>query len=61
MSFKFIIGQKVQITRSGELGIIEGRAEYDDYPNCYLLKYTAADGRAAEDWFKEKELSQVSD
>lgn len=50
---KFELKQMVKITTSGEQGVIVGRAEYSIAEPNYLLHYTQADGRAAEQWWGE--------
>lgn len=60
MAFKFELHQVVQIVAGSEIGEVVGRA---DYVNCvprYLLRYKAADGRAAEVWWSEDALCAIS-
>lgn len=57
--FKFDLSTNVIINRSGEKGTVTGRAEYVEHPHNYLVEYTAADGRAAEGWFKARELEVI--
>jgi hypothetical protein len=54
--FKFELGQKVEITISGEQGSVYGRVEYAEEVPQYLVKYKAADGRAVDGWFLANEL-----
>lgn len=54
--FKLELGQSVCIKASGEKGIIEGRAEYQEDSNSYFIHYCAADGRATSSWFNESQL-----
>lgn len=56
MSFKFDLQQVVSIATSKEQGVIIGRAEYVAAENSYLMRYAAADGRAAEQWWAESAL-----
>ena len=59
MKFKHELGQAIQITISGEKGHVKGRAEYTTINNQYYIHYLAADGRGADGWFSEDELSAV--
>lgn len=54
--FKFDLNEEVKISISGEAGKIVGRAEYVESSNLYLVQYVTAQGRAAEDWWKESVL-----
>lgn len=60
MSFKFELTQAVQVTVSGEEGHIKARAEYTTSGNHYFIHYLTADGRAADRWFEESELSAAA-
>jgi hypothetical protein len=42
--FRFELEEYVTL-ESGESGIVIGRAEVAEADNCYLIRYTAADGR----------------
>jgi hypothetical protein len=55
-AFKFEIKQPVIIDTSGETGIVQGRAQYANSENSYLVRYKAGDGRAAEVWWTEDAL-----
>lgn len=55
----FKLGDKLKITRSGELGIVFGRATYVDSNPQFLLRYCRADGVAADGWFHESEVELV--
>lgn len=55
--FKFELNQEVKIFRSGEHGVVIGRAEYTSGFNSYFIRYVAADGRAVESWWQEDALS----
>lgn len=55
--FKFEFNQEVNIFRSGEHGIVIGRAEYPSGNNNYYVRYVAADGRSVEAWWQEDALS----
>ena len=61
MGFKYQIGQVVHATISGEQGNVKARAEYNAGPNQYFIHYQTADGRAADRWFEEGELSPSMD
>ncbi|MGL6149127.1 MAG: hypothetical protein ACRC1V_11785 [Plesiomonas sp.] len=51
------MGQKVQITRSGEIGYVSGRAEYKNADNQFYVKYTMATGNCATGWFDSTDLT----
>jgi hypothetical protein len=56
-TFEFELNQAVQISVSGEQGIVLGRAEYAETPvPQYFVRFKAADGRACEAWWSEKAL-----
>lgn len=55
--FMFDLGQKVVIKISGEVGEINGRAQYLESANLYRLHYKSADGKATSDWFEENQIS----
>jgi len=55
--FKFELGAHVEITVSGEQGVVIGRAEYQESANSYYLRYKTADGRAIESWWTESALA----
>jgi hypothetical protein len=59
MDFKFSLGDKVAIEVSGEQGIVIGRAEYLSADNTYLVRYSAADGRAVEQWWNQDALINI--
>lgn len=54
--FEFNLGQYVDIDCSKERGQIIARAEYIYGLKQYLIRYTAADGRAVECWWGEDAL-----
>lgn len=56
--FKHEPGQVVQVTISGEEDHVKARTEYHNGPNQYLIHYLTADGRGADGWFEEGELSR---
>lgn len=55
--WEFGMGQKVQITRSGEIGQVSGRAEYKNADNQFYVKYTMATGTCASGWFDASDLT----
>lgn len=55
--FELKVGQHVSIKASGEIGVVDGRAEYAKDDNYYYIHYRAADGRAVYSWFPERHLS----
>lgn len=57
--FTYDLNQKVEISASGEHGIVIARAEYATANDSYLLRYRAADGRATEAWWGEDALGAV--
>lgn len=59
--FKFDLKEKVEITASGETGLVIGRADYTDSHNQYQIRYKAADGRAVENWWAEAALEAVDE
>ncbi len=59
--FKFGLNQFVEVSISGEMGHVKGRAEYAGHANGYQVHYKTADGRAEEKWFDEDELAEVED
>ncbi len=59
--FTFGLNQFVEISISGEMGHVKGRAEYAGHANGYQVHYKTADGRAEEKWFDEDELAAVED
>lgn len=54
--FRFSLHQVVRIEASSEQGTVIARAEYTNSENSYLIRYTAADGRAVESWWGESAL-----
>ncbi|MBS9442481.1 hypothetical protein [Photorhabdus heterorhabditis] len=59
--FKYKLGQAVKINISIEVGEVKGRAEYTNHINNYFISYRASDGRAAEGWFDEDEISSADE
>jgi hypothetical protein len=57
--FAFNIGDLVQISCSGETGVVIGRAEHQYAQNQYYIRYKAADGRATDQWWDESALVAV--
>lgn len=58
MSFKFELRDEVEITVSGETGVVIGRAEYVNSDSQYWIRYKASDGRAVEGWHYEESLQR---
>ncbi len=55
--FKRELGETATIECSGEEGMIIGRADYANQTvHDYRIRYTAADGRATEQWWPEDSL-----
>jgi hypothetical protein len=52
----FKIGAEVSLAMSGEKGKIIGKAEYESYPDSFMVRYVAADGRQCEGWFEAPAL-----
>lgn len=61
MGFIFTLDQEVELTLSGEQGIVIGRAEYTSGENAYWIRYVSADGRQVESWWNESAVSPVAD
>lgn len=55
----FALNQEVELTLSGEQGIVIGRAEYVVGERQYLLRYVSADGVQRESWWNETAVSPV--
>ena len=55
-NFDFKLGDTVEITASGEQGLVVGRAHYLNADPNYLVRYKAGDGRAVESWWAEDAL-----
>lgn len=56
---KFKLGDEVIVRRSGERGMIVGRATYLDSTPSNFIRYTAAGGRYCEAWLVDSELELV--
>lgn len=54
--FAFEMKQVVKIKVSGEKGQVEGRAEYSEGPQQYLVSYVDGKGCAVEQWWTEDRL-----
>lgn len=54
--FKFILGQRLAVTCSGENGECLSRSESLTSPPQYLIRYRATDGCATEAWWAEDAL-----
>lgn len=52
----FALNETVELTGSGEQGLVIGRAEYLYAEHGYLVRYTTADGRLVEAWWGESAL-----
>ena len=60
--FEYLLGERVKITCSGEVGEVTGRAEYfSTDEESYYIRYKAADGRATEAWWGGSALEPVND
>lgn len=55
--FKFNLQDKVRLILSEEVGTIEGRGEFTNSDNQYLVRYKAADGRLVEAWWTEAAIT----
>lgn len=58
--FKFELKQEVEITCSGETGIVTCRMDNMDGKDQFRVRYKAGDGRAAENWWDQSALKAVS-
>lgn len=60
MSFKFELGQPVEVvlcgSGTGELGEVIGRAEYTTSQPAYFVRYRTGDRVTAERWWNEDAL-----
>lgn len=54
--FLFNLGDNVRLEMSREKGRVIGRAEYENNPPSYFVRYVAADGRQVQDWFNADAL-----
>lgn len=52
----FKIGDAVALAMSGESGKVIGKAEYESWPDSFMVRYVAADGRQCEGWFDAEAL-----
>ena len=61
MKFAFKLGDRVALTYGvDEVGDLVGIAQYTCMHDLYYVRYTAADGRAAEGWFDKSQLKFLS-
>lgn len=60
-SFKYCLGQLVNIRISDEWGEIQARSQHVSGGNQYFVHYRAADNCATERWYSEHQLSAVED
>ncbi len=58
--FSFSLGQEVRLVRSGETGVVVGRAEYTDSAPSYYVRYAAGDGRLDERWWAQSALEAAA-
>ena len=58
-TFKFNLGQPVQISISGEQGQVRARGDGVERANQYLVHYKTAQGSATEQWWNEDQLESV--
>jgi hypothetical protein len=58
---QFDLGQRVEISESGERAMIEGRAEYITADPTYFIRYKTAEGVAVEKWWTETALKAASE
>jgi len=56
-SFKYELGQLLAIEVSDEVGEVIGRAQYIESIEQYLLRFVGADGRAREEWWSIRAVS----
>ncbi|MEG0937927.1 MAG: hypothetical protein RSE32_03250 [Comamonas sp.] len=59
-TFKFNLGQLVQISISGEQGQVRARGDGVERANQYLVHYKTAQGEATEQWWCEDQLELVA-
>lgn len=58
-SFKYCLGQLVNIRISDEWGEIQARSQHVNGRNQYYIHYQSANGCATDRWFSESQLSAV--
>ena len=58
-TFKFNLGQPVQISISGEQGQVRARGDGVERANQYLVHYKSAQGMATEAWWNEDQLEPI--
>ena len=56
-TFFYELGEAVEITVSGETGIVTGRTDNINADDQFLIRYKANDGRAVSNWFYASELA----
>nr|WP_314089398.1 hypothetical protein [uncultured Shinella sp.] len=54
--FKFKLNDLVERVSSGEAGHVKDRGKDAAGKNRYLVRYLAADGTQAEDWWSEDDI-----
>lgn len=60
-SFKYCLGQLVNIRISDEWGEIQARSQHVNGGNQYYIHYQSANGCATDRWYSESQLSAVED
>ena len=58
-NFKFDLNQRVEITISGEQGLVCARSDASQRPNQYLIHYQNGQGSATDHWWDEIQLEAV--
>jgi len=55
-TFKYGLGDRVQLKESEEEGEVVGRAEFSNADDSYLIRYQGKDGRLVEVWWTESAI-----
>ena len=56
-TFFYELGEAVEITVSGETGIVTGRTDNINQDDQFLIHYKANDGRAVSEWYYASQLA----
>ena len=59
--FAFLLGDAVELTLSGEQGVVIGRAEYTESEPQYLVRYVTAQNCQVEAWLSQSAISPVQE
>jgi hypothetical protein len=56
---EFNLGDNVSLVVSGEVGVIDGVAQYRDFPTQYYVEYKNSQGGADSAWFVASKINLV--